>query len=549
MLFNCGPTLFAMIESAILDAMLIPPFQPKLPQIAECEQTPLVRSLLQIIADQQAQIQRLEDEVRRLLGGPPRPLLKPNTLEPAGTAGMAAAEADGAPPRRRGPQRAKTAALKIDATERVPLAGVPAGSRFKGYRRYVVQDLEIHTHNTCYLLEQWQFPTGECVTAPPPPAVRGGHYGPQLVSYLLHQYYHAHVTQPLLLAQLHDWGIEMSAGQLNHLLTEGHERFHEEKAELKAVGLAVSAYVQADDTGARHQGRNGYCTYIGNEHFAWFASTDSKSRVNFLELLQAERRYEVNAEALAYMAERGLAAGHCERLAAHPVVLTEANAWTAHLRRHLIDSPRAVALATEGALIGGLAAQGFNRDIGLVSDDAGQFDLFVHGLCWVHAERPLQHLLPLNESDRRAIAWVRRQVWTLYQDLKAYRRHPNPAAKAQITAGFEALCATETTCEPLNHVLQGFQRNQAELLRVLERPELPLHNNRSENDLRDMVKKRKISAGTRSADGRRCRDTFASLKKTCRKHGLSFWEYLKDRVSGRNSIPALGELIRQAATP
>ena len=269
------------------------------------------------------------------------------------------------------------------------------------------------------------------------------------MSYVLHQYYQAHVTQPLLLAQLHDWGIDLSSGQLNHLLTEGHDAFHQEKAELKAAGLATSPYLQADDTGARHQGRNGYCTYIGNERFAWFASTDSKSRVNFLELLQADRCYEINAEALAYMAERGLAAGHCERLAAHPVVLTEADAWTTHLRRHLIDSPRAVALATEGALIGGLAAQGFNLDIGLVSDDAGQFDLFVHGLCWVHAERPLSHLVPLNESDRRAIAWVRQQVWFVYRDLKAYRQQPDSAAKAPITAGFEALCATETTCEPL----------------------------------------------------------------------------------------------------
>jgi hypothetical protein len=84
---------------------------------------------------------------------------------------------------------------------------------------------------------------------------------------------------------------------------------------------------------------------------------------------------------------------------------------------------------------------------------------------------------------------------------------------------------------------------------VLERPDLPLHNNRRENDLRDMVKKRQISAGTRSEVGRQCRDTFASLKKTCRKHGLSFWEYLKDRVSGRNAIPSLGDLIRRAATP
>jgi hypothetical protein len=219
-----------------------------------------------------------------------------------------------------------------------------------------------------------------------------------------------------------------------------------------------------------------------------------------------------------------------------------------HLRRNLIDSPRAATLATEGALIGGLAAQGFNLNIGLVSDDAGQFDLFVHGLCWVHAERPLSHLVPLNETDRRAIAWVRRQLWFIYRDLKAYRRRPDPAAQERITADFEALCATETTCEPLNAILRGLQRNQAELLRVLERPDWPIHNHRSETDLRDMVKKRNISAGTRSADGRRCRDTFASLKKTCRKQGVSFWEYLKDRVAGLNGIPSLAELIRRPAT-
>jgi hypothetical protein len=67
-------------QSAILDAMLIPPFKPKPPEIAECDQTPLVQSLLQIIGQQQEQIQRLQDEIRRLQGGPPRPQLKSNTL-------------------------------------------------------------------------------------------------------------------------------------------------------------------------------------------------------------------------------------------------------------------------------------------------------------------------------------------------------------------------------------------------------------------------------------------------------------------------------------
>ena len=75
-----------------------PPFKPKLPEIAEHEQTPLVRSLLQIIGQQQEQIQRLEDELRRLQGGPPRPQLKPNTLEPAGSSEAAA---DGDAPQRR----------------------------------------------------------------------------------------------------------------------------------------------------------------------------------------------------------------------------------------------------------------------------------------------------------------------------------------------------------------------------------------------------------------------------------------------------------------
>jgi hypothetical protein len=528
--------------------MDIPTFTPKLPVIPDAEQTPLVRSLLQIIAQQQEHIQRLEDEIRRLKGGPPRPQLKPSMLEPGGSqesGGSEAAASDA--PRHRGPRRQKTAELTIHVTERVPLADVPAGSRFKGCRRYVVQELDIRVQNICFLLEQWQLPTGEYVTASVPLAVQGGHYGPQLVSYVLHQYYHAHVTQPLLREQLHEWGIEMSAGQLNHLLTAGHERFHEEKAELKAVGLAVSRYFQADDTGARHQGRNGYCTYIGNDLFAWFASTEHKSRINFLELLQTERRYEVNAEALAYLTERGVAACHREVLAARPVVLTDSKAWAEYLHRCGIHSPRAVTLATEGALLGGLVSQGVRLDIGLVSDGAGQFDLFVHGLCWMHAERPLQHLLPLNELDRRAIEWTRQQVWTLYRELKAYCQQPDPTVKAQLTTAFESLCATETTCEPLNQVLEHLQANQAELLRVLERPELPLHNNRSENDLRDMVKKRKISAGTRSDEGRRCRDTFASLKKTCRKHGLSFWEYLKDRVSGLKVIPPLADWIRRAA--
>ena len=62
------------------------------------------------------------------------------------------------------------------------------------------------------------------------------------------------------------------------------------------------------------------------------------------------------------------------------------------------------------------------------------------------------------------------------------------------------------------------------------------------------VKRRKISGGTRSEAGRQSRDTFASLKKTCRLRGLSFWDYLTNRLSGTALFPRLGEIIENVSS-
>src|SRR6185369_818793 len=112
-------------------------------------------------------------------------------------------------------------------------------------------------------------------------------------------------------------------------------------------------------------------------------------------------------------------------------------------------------------------------------------------------------------------------------------------------ARFDALAEQRTDYPNINSALKEMRDHRADLLRVLERPEIPLHNNAMESDIREYVKRRKISGGTRSDAGRRCRDTFASLKKTCRKLGVRFWSYLKDRVRGLGAIPRLADLIRQ----
>src|SRR5215212_2182109 len=148
-------------------------------------------------------------------------------------------------------------------------------------------------------------------------------------------------------------------------------------------------WITVDDTGARHKAANGTCTQIGNDHFAWFGTTASKSRLNFLELLRAGHPdYVINAEALAYMRERGLSASLIEQLAGQPDRhFPDRAAWYAHLERlgitDLRVSPDPVRIATEGALWGAIKAHGLLPDTVVVSDDAGQFLVGCHALCRV----------------------------------------------------------------------------------------------------------------------------------------------------------------------
>jgi hypothetical protein len=269
----------------------------------------------------------------------------------------------------------------------------------------------------------------------------GSHYGPNLICYVLDQHHHAHVTQPLLLEQLHDYGIDISAGQLSRLLTENQELFHQEKDEVRAAGLQTASYIGTDDTGARHQGKNGYCTVIGNDLFACFESTDSKSRLNFLQVLHGrQRRYALNETALAYWERQGLAAALVEKLSQGPQQFTDESAWQARLTEVGITGERHVRMATEGALLGGLVERGVSPELVVLSDGAPQFDILVHASCWIHAERPLARMVPYHEAHRALIEKLRTQIWELYQDLKAYQQQPDAAHKPVLEARFD--CAT-----------------------------------------------------------------------------------------------------------
>jgi hypothetical protein len=206
-------------------------------------------------------------------------------------------------------------------------------------------------------------------------------------------------------------------------------------------------------------------------------------------------------------------------------------------------------VVSEAALFGTLLTESWYAELGLISDDAPQFKLFgfLHGLCWVHGERKIARLIPLTERQRQAQESVQEEFWRLYDRLKTYRLAPTAAEKIAIAQAFDRLCRQKTGYPALNEALGLLGAKKESFLAVLEYPHLPLHNNLSENDIREYARLRKISAGTRSDLGRRCRDTFLSLKKTCRKLGLRFWEYLGDRLARTNNIPPLSEVMRNLA--
>jgi len=176
----------------------------------------------------------------------------------------------------------------------------------------------------------------------------------------------------------------------------------------------------------------------------------------------------------------------------------------------------------------------------------------VLGPCRPPRKRGLVHKLDTFTAENRAAqATVRAAIWTLYGDLKTYRQCPTPQRQAALTAEFDRIFTLKTGFVTLDRLLGRLHDNKTELLMVLERPEIPLHTNGSENDIRCQVTRRRISAGTRSDAGRDARDTFLALAKTCAKLGIRFWDYLGARlaVPGAAIIPPLPQLILARARP
>ena len=521
----------------------------------------VVQHLLNVIEDLHAEVerlraenQRLRDENARLKGGSGRPTPKPSVSRPL--AADYSSERERHVPRRHH-KTSKLATLTIDRVVDLAVSAdqLPADAVFKGYQAVVVQDVRVQVETICFRKATWYSPTTrQTYRAALPPGYRG-QFGPGVRTLAMSLHHGGQMSQASVLAFLRDLGVQVSAGWLATEVSVGQERFHIEAAAVAAAGLVSSPWQYLDETGTRLDGENQSCHILGNDLFTAFMTTPHKDRQAVIDVLWpgVPRGYRYDATAVALLAAAKLAGRTRQALTHLPrdTVLDDPT-LTAWLDDHLPQ------VGTQGRKVirDALRAAAYRaRADGpvvqlLLTDDAGQFGgvTAAHALCWVHMGRHFKQLTPALPHHRRVVARFLRRFWAYYRQLVAYRHAPRRAAATRLDRRFDRLFATVTGYAQLDARIAQTRARKTELLQVLAHPELPLHTNGAELGARRRVRKRDVSFGPRSEAGLRAWDTFQTLAATAAKLGVSFYAYLRDRITETNALPALADLITERAS-
>lgn len=447
-----------------------------------------------------------------------------------------------------------TETIKIDIPQEEKI-----GLTFKGYVSHKVQELETRLVIREYLLATYQKSDGTYITAQTPVGVGKWHYGPELRQHMLYQKKFNNVSQDRILRELHDKNISISSGEINRIIQYESSQLKEEANTLLPAGLSSGKPNQTDDTGARHKKQNYYTTVICNEDFAYFKTTKSKSRINFLEILSGKKpEYIITNDTLDYVRKS------MSNTKNDKVFGIVTNAIGKHftnkeeLDQFLVIEHKlgktTCRIITEGALIGALLSRSnILKTLILLSDGALQFAFIDNqARCWIHMERSIKKLTPRSEEDHAQIQAILEKFWTFYRALKTYQLNPSEQTeqrKAELRLQFSKLTSMPATEEQTYKALKSIRDNEKKLLMVLDHPTVPLHNNASESAVRAPVIQRKILGGTRSDEGKDNRDTMNTVIQTCKKQEISVWEFLDDRINKRGKIPPLYKAVNPNYNP
>jgi hypothetical protein len=516
----------------------------------------VVEALLSELQSQRETIQQLRDEINRLKGEQGQPTIKPSR-RPPGSAGSADYSSE---QERRQPKawqkRPKLERLTITHTEtlRVDRANLPADAEFKGTEWVTVQELVLQPRVIHFEQEVWYSPSQRKTYRPTRPAGFEGEFGPGIKALGLTLHYGANVTQPKLLEFFRNAGIELSDGWLANLLSRDAADFAAEATAVERAGLASSPWQHSDTSGTRVDGEAWHCHVLGNPLYTAYHTLPKKDRLAVLAALRGggELAYRWDATADAYLDRVGLSGSARRRLS---VVPRDQELDEASLTGLLEPLSRWVGPQQQTWFREALALAAYQAQtdwpviLALLCDDAAQYRLVTDalGLCWIHEGRHYKKLVAHLPLHRALVEAFRGKFWDYYDELLAYRQQPSAAEAQRLEQRFDELFATESGFRLLDERIALTREKKAGLLLVLQHPELPLHNNPAELAVRRRVRKRDASFGPRSAAGAKAWDTFHTLAATTQQLGLSFYGFIRDRLTKAGQVPPLADLITERA--
>ena len=430
--------------------------------------------------------QNLRDEVARLKKRKGKPVIKANQPDSEDEKKKLKSR------KKRHRHKPRRERIKIDREETVKLdrKELPEDVQHRGYRDVVIQNIRFETDNVRYRLERVYSPsTGKFYEAILSSDRTGQSYGSDIEAFIIMLYFELRVTQNKIHKLLKSIGIVISAGQVSNILIRKHKKkFSKERKKILEAGLKTTQYHHTDDTGARENGINHHTFSISNFYYSSFFTTRYKNKETVKELLS------------------------------------------------LLNNPKEK--ETSEKKLGDFIPI-------LVCDDAPQFhEVTQHrGLCWVHEVRHFEKLHPFFEHHQKIVDSFIAKLWKYYARLKRYKESPSEKMKEALSVEFDELLSPSTGYDELDHRITLTRKKKENLLLVLDFPEVPLHNNLAERDLREFVIKRKISNGTRVEEGTKAWDIFLSVLGTCRKNDVNFYAYLRDRISLSFEMPSLASTL------
>jgi hypothetical protein len=367
-------------------------------------------------------------------------------------------------------------------------------------------------------------------------------------------YFGANISEPKILDLYDNIGVQISAGQLSTMLIKDQETFHAEKAAVCEAGLESGPWQHTDQTSTRVDGQEQHCNILCNPLYTIYTTTRGKGRLNVVDVLRngRERRFRLNDEALSYLEATALS--QAVRLWLRDECSDQDWDEPTFVQRLDTSWPK-LSSEQRQAILNAAAVAAYHAEADwpivrlLVCDDAPQYEGLTAEMaqCWVHEGRHYKKLIPVFAHHLELLADFRKQFWKFYDGLLAYQQVPTVEESARLEARFDELFSTCTDYDALNARIAKTRAKKASLLMVLKHPEVPLHNNPAELEARQRVRKRDVSFGPRTQDGVKAWDTFMSLAATAKKLGVSFHQYIHDRISQANRIPSLATLIEARA--